>query len=728
MDRRTFNKLIALSGIEVGVAGEGTTTAAHPSPSAPGSTPKWPDRTYRRFSIDTHVPDWDPQLLGHFDAVKYVDNIARAGFQSMMQYTNSHVGLCLWRTKIGQMHANMKGRDFFGEVVEQCRRREVHPLAYFSVVFDNWNFEHHPDWRILGAEGNNARLQGRYGVVCPNSPYRDYVLGCAREIVGNYDIEGIFFDMTFWPDVCYCPHCDKRFMDEHHAELPRVVDWDDPTWRAFQKARQGWLLEFATAVTSAVKNVRPITVNHQYSTIFHNWMLGVPLELTEACDYVGGDFYGGPAQQSLVCKAYYGLTRNRPFEFHTSRTHDPTDHVMMKPADELRTESFVATLHSAGLLLVDYINADGTLNPQVYDAFKVLNERRGVYEPYLGGKLLADVAIYYDKNSMYNPDENGVYITKLQAVDTCPHREAVIGAARVLREGHIPFGVVTNANLDQLQNYRAVILPNVLEMTPEQANEFREFVDRGGILYASGPSSLDRHHEGGSKYLLEDVFGVTYKGTTGSKRITYLTPRDQQVSKAVWPQDYVSFPGLMTKAEAMPGCDVLATITLPFVAPELGHAVGSHFAAIHSNPPALEPGTDPAVVVHSFGRGKSVWLAGPMEAKDEAVNKQLVLHLLRRVIPSPYRFEVDAHPSVEMTLLDQAESRRLLVGLLHMQDQVPPLPVKAVVRVQVPQGRSATKVTRVPDQSPVRFQRQGPYIQFETEPFDVFSMALVEYE
>ena len=55
----------------------------------------------------------------------------------------------------------------------------------------------------------------------------------------------------------------------------------------------------------------------------------------------------------------------------------------------------------------------------------------------------------------------------------------MIGWTRVLREAHIPFGVVTNANLDQLKNYRAVLLPNVLEMTAEQADAIPQICGSG---------------------------------------------------------------------------------------------------------------------------------------------------------------------------------------------------------------------------------------------------------
>jgi hypothetical protein len=688
-------------------------------------TAQWPQHVYRRYSVDMHVPDWDPALLHNFDAVAWVDNMVRAGNQSLLQYTNSHVGLCLWRTNVGQRHANLGQRDFFGEVVTECRKRGVHPLAYFSVIFDNWAFEHHPDWRILPADGY-TQLNTRYGTVCPNSPYRDYVTACIREIAGNYDIDGMFFDMTFWPAVCYCPHCTARFREETGAELPRIVNWDDPTWRAFQAARERWLLEFAQLASDTARQTRPgITVNHQFSTIFHNWTLGVPLEHTQASDYVGGDFYGGPLQSSLACKVYDGLTRSKPFEFHTSRTRIYTDHVTVKPMDEIRTESFVATLHSAALMLVDYVNADGTLNPEVYDFLGKLSQQRAAYEPYLGGQLQADIAIYYDKASMYNPREQGLPITQLKAVDDCPHRDAVVGAARILQEAHIPYNIVTNANLEQLSRYRAVILPNVLELTAQQAETFRQFVAQGGVLIASGPSSLDRFAPQGKRFHLEDVLGVRYAGTLGTS-ITYLTPLDETIRQCIWPQDHVSFPGPMVKAEALPGTQVLAGITLPFVTPETGRVIGSHFAAIHSNPPALQMEGAPAVTLHTYGKGTAVWLAASFETSAEQANRQLMLELVKRILPGPYVFQADTHPAVEVTLFQQSNQNRLQVGLLNMQRQLPQVPVPATVRVLVPTGSEIVSVMHIPDGNAVPFTHTSEYVQFEVTPFEGVSMFVCQ--
>ncbi len=173
MNRRTFSNLLT-----TGLIGLRTPSIASGPPAQVKSSgitkrfAKWPNQVYRRLLVDTRVPDWNPVLLRCFNRVDYVDTIAGAGFECLVQYAISCAGLYLWRTKIGTMHRNLKGRDYFGEVMEQCKRRGLHRIAYFHVIWDNHAFDTHPDWRLQpeGGEG------GRYGYTCPNTPYRDYVL------------------------------------------------------------------------------------------------------------------------------------------------------------------------------------------------------------------------------------------------------------------------------------------------------------------------------------------------------------------------------------------------------------------------------------------------------------------------------------------------------------------------------------------------------------------------
>jgi hypothetical protein len=714
----------------------------------PARAAEWPSRTFRRLLVDTHVPDWD-DLLTEFNVSDYVNTIAGAGFQSLMQYANSHVGLCLWRTKVGQMHKGMRGRDYFGEIMEQCHKHGLHRVAYYSLVYDDWAYQNHPDWRVLPEGGYDVQLYSRTGTVCVNSPYRDHALACLRELVGNYDFEGIFLDMTFWSAVCYCPHCAARFWNEQNIELPRIVDWTDPSWRAFQKAREGWMRDFTMQATQTIKKTRPIHVFHQFSTVFAPWNFGVSLEQNDASDFCSGDFYGGATQFSLICKTFLGLTRSRPFEFMTSRTIGLGDFETTKPFDQLLVESMVPTIHSSACLLIDAIKPNGKLNLHAYEFISQINANHDPYEPFLGGEMQADVAIYYDKASMYDPSVSDVPATVaaptaifwkpsdvvpphhgLQAPPPgkmeLPHLNAVVGMARILREGHIPFGVVTNANLEQLDNFRAVMVPNVLEMTPQQADRFRDFVRKGGVLYASGPSSLLSIAQTVPRFLLEDVLGVRYVGQLGSS-MTYLSPVDPDLSKIIWPQENVTFRGPMLSVESIERAEVRATVTLPIVSPEEGYTIGTHFTQIWSDPPSPSPGKNPGIVVNSFGKGMAIWVAAPIESQSEPVDADLVRLLLRTALPGPYKFEADTDQVVEVTLFDQKEKRRLLVGLLNMQEQVPAIPVGATVRVLVLAGTRAHRILLLPEQREVPFTITGPYAQFQVPPFGIIAMAAVDY-
>ena len=675
------------------------------------------------------MPDWDDRLLASFDAADYVSTIAGAGFQSLMQYANSHVGLCLWRTKFGQMHRNMKGRDYFGEVMEQCRRHGLHRVAYYSLVFDDWAYRTHPGWRVLSPDYSDSERHERAGAVCVNSPYPEHALACIRELVSNYEFESIFFDMTFWPTICYCSHCVARYWKEQGAEPPRVVDWKNPQWRTFQRSRERWMREFTLSVTQAVKQTRPIQVYQQFGTFFAPWPVAVSLEQNEASDFAAGDFYGGAAQFSIVCKAYQSLTRQRPFEFQTSRTMNLNDFETTKPFEQLALESLIPTVHSSACMLIDAIKPTGTLNHRAYEYLSQINALHDSFEQLLGGQMLADVAIYFDKNSVYDPDANG--ITAAEAARNMwggklPHRDAAVGAARFLREAHIPFGVVTNVSLSQLSSYRAVVLPSLLEMTAEQADIFREFVGNGGAIYASGVSSLSVPGEGEERFLLSDVLGVQYVGKSGG-RTTYLSATDNGLIDAMWPQENLGFAGPMVKVQALPGAEVLATVTLPFVDPEAGNAINTRFAQIWSNPPAPQPGNDPGIVVNAFGKGKAVWIAAPLESRANAVDARVFQLLLKRVLRPPYKFEADTDPAVEVTLFHQEDRHRLLVGLLNLQAQVPTIPVGATIRIQPPSGRKVRKVSLLPEQKDVAFSPSGSYISFRVPEFKLIRMALVDY-
>lgn len=680
---------------------------------------KWYEKSYRRNLVDMHIDDWHEEFLSRLDPETYVALLKEAKVQSAMVYANSHVGYCCWPTKTGCMHRGIGGRDVLGEIIALCHREGIHVVTYYSLIFNNWAYDSHPSWRLLDVDGKGSRERGgragRYGVCCPNNrAYRRFVRSQVRELCTGYDFEGIFFDMTFWPNICYCPSCRKRFAEEAGGDMPTVIDWQDPRWLAFQKRREEWLIEFAAFATGTARKYKPdVTVEHNSATFPQSWRIGTTAGLVAHNDYIGGDLYGGFGEQSFICKLYDSLTPNKPFEFMTSRCYPSLrDHTTLKSKEMLELHTYLALAHSGAFLFIDAIDPVGTLNPRVYETMGEIFGRSRDYEAYLGGEMCQDVAVYFSLDSKMDLAENGKPVSA--AGWAVPHLNAALGAARALRENHIPFGVISKGNLKETSPYQIIVLPDVLMLSEEEAEDLRRFVADGGGLYASGHIS---------SALLGDVLGLSAEGETEEK-VTYIAPtaRGQALMPGV-DRDYpLAISGPQMKVRGLHRDEVMATLTLPYTDP----ADGTRIASIHSNPPGVA--TDyPAVIHRSYGRGRVIWVSAPLELADQEPHRTVFAQMVRALAARPFSFEAEAPAAVEVVVLHQADKKRYLVSLINEQEQLPPIPVfDATVRMRM-NGRKAARAMLLPDERPLSFSAKGDCVEVTVRRLDTFCMLMLAY-
>jgi hypothetical protein len=689
---------------------------------------KWFQRSYRRNLVDMHITDWDEKFLSEFDPKAYVDLLELAQVSAAMVYANSHVGNCYWPTKVGHMHEGLKRRDILGEIIELCHQRGMDFIVYYSLIYNNWAYENNPQWRIIKADGKEAAASSRYGVCCPNSGYRDFAVAQIEEFCSNYDFEGIFFDMTFWPHICYCSSCQERYKKEVGKELPRIVDWEDPDWVKFQRKREEWLTEFANLATSTAKRIKPeVTVDHQFSTSIAGSGRGVTAGIAKACDYTGGDFYGGLLQQSFICKLFYNLTPNKPFEFHTSRCPNLRDHTTMKSEELMEAHVYSGLANNGAFLFIDAIDPIGTLNKDVYEMMGRVYGETKAYEEYLGGELCQDVGIYFSFASKFNPLDNGKNISELKRgyFREQPHLETSVNVVKSLLNENIPFGVITKEDLKDLSNYQVIVLPKVLMMDEEEVKALREYVASGGSLYVSGSASLlDKDGNKQKDFMLADVLGVSYLGET-KERLTYIAPTSKVAE--LFPNVSSEYPltifGPQIKAKPANEDEVLATITLPYTDP-VDH---TKFASIHSNPPGI-PTEYPAIVMRSFGKGKAVWVAEDLELMKYDSQREVFTNLIKSLAQKPFSFESDAPKSVEITLFHQGENKRYIINFLNFQEELPNIPVSGITcRVKL-EGRKATRLVKLPEEEEIPFEVKGNYVEFETPELETFLMLALNYE
>ncbi len=723
LDRRHF-----LIGMSSGIAasrmvglGSSSSPILFAGPELKGP---WYQRSYRRNVIDMHIADWDQKFLSEFDAKTYVDLLRLAGVQSAVVYAHSHVGHCNFPTKVGHTHNGMQGKTHLQDVITLCHRNGIAVQLYYSVIFDRWAYDNHPDWRIILVNGKPAGETVRHGLNCPNSPYRDYVVSLTEEMCQQLDFDGIRYDMTFWPNVCYCTHCQKRFAAEVGGELPKIIQWEDPHWVSFQRKREEWLLDFAHLLTQKVRSLKPqATVEHQASTYPQSWRLGVTYGLTKQCDFLQGDFYGDALQGSFVRKLFYNLSENQPYGFETSVMVSLRNHTAKKSKDLLRTKAYACLADAGAFVFIDAIDPVGTLNRSVYQRMGEIFGETRVYEQYLGGgKLCEDVAVYLSTESKFDFADNGKAPDDPKLSPRLPHVDAALGAVRALIDQHIPYGVITKKNLGSLARYKILILPNVLMMDLEEVEAIRNYVRSGGSLYASKYTSLTTKDGRRQKdFLLADVFGCSFVGETEESK-TFISPSPGKAADLFG--GYTSkYPAMLDDAQLIVKStgtsQVLATLVLPYTNP----SDTSKFASIHSNPPGI-PTHHPAVLMNQFGKGKVIYATGDIENNEIA--REIFIQLLKQLFDR-FKVEANAPVSVEVTTFDQPDKKRYLISLINFQKDLPNIPVDNIkLRVRL-DGKVAKRLLLLPEEKPLPYEKNLDVVELSVPRLETFHMLSLEY-
>jgi hypothetical protein len=701
-------------------------------------------RNTHRLLRDMHIPDWDPRFLADYDPDRLAAQCAEAGLNAVMIYAKSHVGLCTYPTKVGRMHGNLAGRDLLGELNDALRGRGIATAAYQSITFDNWAAETHPDWaQVDRLSGRPMHDHTRYGVCCPNNAdYRAYELAIMEEVLTGYEFDGIWLDMIFFLAICACPACRDRFRAEEGMEIPGVVDWTDPAWAAFQEARRRWIGEWTKVLIDRAHELRPeIVVTHNLANALSGWRCAQPLAAGRLDTYTSADLYGDRFEHLVVTKMAQHLSASQPGELMVSVGVDLIDHVTLKTADELGTEGLAATAAGSAFIVIDGIDPAGTELPGNFEVIRSAFTAMEPYEPFVGGRPVEDVAIYFSDHSFMDFADNGTPAgppAKLGGVPF-PHVLAARGAARALTEAHVPFGVITELDLDRLAEYRVVVLPDVSRMTSREVDAFRAYVVAGGRLYASGYTSLvDVGGVWHDDFLLADVFGATFAGEEDG-RVAFLTPGDEEVRRAIWPQAQLSQPFNDRWGESYEpkqlctaprvnaaGGTALAHLTLPYGNPRWGSVKDKSWSAIHSAPPWTDT-PHPVLVRNETGQGRAVYSTFVLERSDAAANRRLFVSVVRDLLGGQTTVSAAARPNVWLSAYDQPAESRVLVAL-HNYGAGPSAPAeRATVTVRPPDGRTFLAATDGPGGRVLDSRLSPETAVLEVELSAELAFVLVEY-
>jgi hypothetical protein len=687
----------------------------------------WYTKNYRRNLVDMHIDSWNKEFLSQFDPEKYFQCLKKAQVTGPMIYTHSHVGWCNWPSASGEMHPGWKGQNKIKQLFDLCNGDGMDVIAYYSLIYNNRAYLHHPEWRMIDLEGLGSRGdskdksgqdmmggRGRYGLLCPNNKeYREYLIKQFAELVETYRFKGIFLDMTFWPMVCYCPSCRSRFKQETGLEIPETVDWSDKNWVRFQEAREDWMAGFALFSTAELKKLKPdLVVEHQYSTATHPWTFGITGKINAASDYMGGDLYGGFEQESYICKLYYGLTKAQPFEYMTSRC-DPNlnDHTTTKSLEMLKLHAYITYAHHGAFLAIDAIDPRGTINEEFYDTLGQIYEESKGYEPFYTGELSADTGVYFSFTSKMDRNMEPKKALLKPGMNGNPHLDSSFGAGRALRKAHIPYRVLTDKDLPVLNRNKTLILSNLMFISGAEEEALVNYVAEGGALYLSG------NVPGG---LAKRLLGLELTGFTKEK-VTYMAPFGKGEDLfAPYTQDYpltIFGPQVTARQDGGQNISILAKTTTPYTDP----ADFSQFASIHSNPPGILT-ENPAVVCGSYGKGKVIWVAAPFETSNQIVHRKVFINLVKS-LGAEGQVKTTAPEQVEIVLFRSEKS--LQIHLVNLQENFPMIPIGPFT-ITVKSGGAVKALYLLPEKEEIPFVSKDGWLEFTVFGIDIFRMYEAE--
>ena len=679
----------------------------------------WYQKSYRRHLCDMHVDDWNDAFLSKFSPEEYVNNLKIAKINSAMLYFQSHVGLCYYPTKTGKMHAGFVGKeDSMRRLVDLCHEAGIAVTGYYSLIYNTYEHDRHPAWRMLDTHGYSRRERAcvgddaeftdnqkaaRYGFCCPNNAeYRAFVQAQIHEMAEHFPtVDGMFYDMLFWPHMCYCKSCKARWAREVGGEIPRAENWKDEKWLLHMQKRREWMGEFAQWVTDLTKELLPhVSVEHNvaYSALPKGTSANGE-EVIQACDYAGGDLYRGIYSQSFACKFYRSITKNQPFEYMFSRCAPKLSaHTQIKSPDVMRSTMFLTAAHHGATLVIDAIDPVGTMDARVYKQIRTVFEELIPYESSFEGELLGDVGLYYSLKSKFNPNDEE-YTNYLGCTTT----------TETMIEEHIPFGVT--GGFASLDRYPIVVASCLTEEDAYDNERLISYVENGGTLYFSG---------GECKSLLKRLFDATVIGRTEETAV-YIAPHDS-VSHVFeyFTREYpLSFDGSSPIVEGIDPSYTLATITLPYTRQGM-----KEFASIHSNPPGIKTEI-PALAMKRIGNGTVVWSALPIECLSLYDYKRVLVNLLLSAAKRSPSVLTDAPDDVEITVFETGKGKLLHAVQLNDRHTARRIPDFFIT---LPNSKKPIGVFQLPEHTPVPFHYNEGTLSIPIQAPRIFQTYEIRYK
>ena len=587
-----------------------------------------------------------PAIRASMDVNDYVQTLVDASANAVLFNTGGIVAS--YQTELPFQYKNpyMGTRDFVRELITKSHEKEIKYIARFDFSKIHPSIaDEKPEWLYVGTNGENQVFNGVVSTCINGDYYQKYSLEILKEVIENYPIDGIFFNMMGYTGstydgtnhgICQCDNCGKRFQAATGLTLPK--NNDDPQINEYRKFQRETSDELYTKVTDFIKLQNPDLVIYNYNDVGTSWIASESgASMRPGADYI------------------YHATNNTKRILGSYKDKSPVNLIMgfqaigyrniMSSPNLLRTWFLENLLHGAPLGFV----VVGTLvHYEDREFIPIVNELFSFHKTY--EKLFTNVQAI---NNIALVQEN-------YGADS-------YGIIQLLSEEHIMYDIINPSQLDSemlprnIDEYDVLILNNVRDMSDEIIAKLDNYVENGGKLLATGATSTNTGNGVTDKIRLKSLGVESDYEVFPQAQATYLKVSELDKHILGQKKDFT----LMMMNSTFLKCKVKENAQ-GFMRLLPSNMYGPSEVTWYEESDITD---FPGAVYYNYGQGETVFIPWNIGAeysnKGNYAQRSLFLGALKNLLKVKGFIETDASPVIEMTHLANLNVAFEWVGMIN---------------------------------------------------------------
>lgn len=163
-------------------------------------------------------------------------------------------------------------------MVDRAQSEGLKIYAEFATLNGKNYVNKHPEAWAINEKGDKVEAASWFMGVCPTEPgFRQYRFDQLRQLLLNFDLDGIWMDYVHWhaqfedpepilPETCFCDHCIQKFSEYSKIVIPNIgtskkasfiLDNHNKDWRDW---RCKVIFEWTYEMKRIIKEVKPKTL------------------------------------------------------------------------------------------------------------------------------------------------------------------------------------------------------------------------------------------------------------------------------------------------------------------------------------------------------------------------------------------------------------------------------------------------------------------------------------